>query len=59
MKFACGKSKDEKEAAKKEWHTWFAWYPVKVGSYDCRWLEAVERRFYDHNNRYVKHRALV
>lgn len=27
-------------------HLWFAWYPVKVGLRDCRWLERVRRQFY-------------
>lgn len=26
------------------WQHWFAWYPVKVGFDDVRWLEMVERR---------------
>jgi hypothetical protein len=59
MKFNCGLTWDEKFdllwEEKKElerqveegggWHSWFAWYPVKVGSRDCRWLERVERRY--------------
>lgn len=36
MKFNCEKY--------KTWCSWFAWYPVKVGDNDCRWLETVERR---------------
>ena len=37
---------------RKGWHKWFAWYPVRIGSYvgysssgnmEC-WLENVERR---------------
>ena len=44
MKFNCGKTWEEKKAAKEKWHTWFAWYPVRIGSHDCRWLEAIERK---------------
>lgn len=28
----------------KEWHRWFAWYPVKVGD-TLYWLEYMERRW--------------
>ena len=44
MKFNCGPTLREKVEARKEWHEWFAWYPVRVASGDCRWLETVERR---------------
>ena len=44
MKFECGKRKRLKKAAKKKWHSYFAWYPIKVGFEDCRWLETIERR---------------
>lgn len=55
MKFNCGPTEEEKreyarqlylerQAAAEEWHPWFAWFPVQVGSNDCRWLEVVERR---------------
>lgn len=27
------------------WHRWFAWYPVKIKTGDCRWLEIVERKY--------------
>lgn len=30
---------------KERWHRWFAWYPIRLGDDDCRWLEVVERRF--------------
>lgn len=40
MKFNC-KRKVEPRIV---WHTWFAWFPVRVGEDDCRWLEKVERR---------------
>lgn len=56
MKFNCGLSPKEKDAARwervqakvdrlSEWHRTFAWFPVRVGSGDCRWLEFVERRY--------------
>lgn len=44
MKWNCGPTRAERWAAKCEWHPWFAWFPVRVSSRDCRWLEVVERR---------------
>lgn len=55
MKLNCGLSKQERRARQRErceieaarlrnWHKWFAWFPVRVGHKDCRWLETVERR---------------
>lgn len=44
MKINCGPTKDEREEAARQWHDWFAWFPVRVGSKDCRWLEGVQRR---------------
>ncbi len=44
MKFNCGPTREEKIAAKQLWHSWFAWFPVRVASGDCRWLELIERR---------------
>jgi len=46
MKWNCGPTYREWYAAINKWHRWFAWHPVRVGSRDCRWLEAVERRGY-------------
>ena len=58
MKFNCGLTREEKDKLREaedsriwneiynyitQWHDWFAWYPVRVGSKDCRWLETVER----------------
>jgi hypothetical protein len=40
MKFNCEPTVEPKMT----WHTWFAWFPVRVGPGDCRWLEKVERR---------------
>ena len=44
MKFDCGPTWAEKRDAEKQWHKWFAWCPVRIGSHDCRWLEVLERR---------------
>lgn len=55
MKFDCGLTAAEKaaklrreahERANKlmQWHDYFAWWPIRMGSRDCRWLETVERR---------------
>ena len=51
MKFDCGETRKEKQVRlgqerirKEQWHKWFAWYPVRVGSHDCRWFEWVERK---------------
>lgn len=43
MKFNCGPTSEERRKAKEEWHPWFAWHPVRIGSGDCRWLETVDR----------------
>lgn len=58
MKINCGPSPATKRAraevvarGEKErllaWHAHFAWWPVRVGEGDCRWLEVVERKFQD------------
>ena len=55
MKFDCGKTPEEQtaerwakrdaaRAKRRQWHPVFAWFPKRVGSRDCRWLEVVERR---------------
>lgn len=44
MRFNCGPTYEEKLAAKEKWRIWFAWYPVRIGSGDCRWLEHVKRK---------------
>lgn len=48
MKFDCGKTLGERREDAQtywmQWQPWFAWYPVRVGSHDCRWLEYVERK---------------
>jgi hypothetical protein len=40
MKIDCGLTAKEKREAQEEWHRWFAWRPVRLGSRDCRWLDA-------------------
>lgn len=40
MRFDCHK----RYFKKKEWHKWFAWYPVEVAERDCRWMETIERK---------------
>ena len=48
MKYDCDSRRlrrEAKEAAKLEWHPFFAVLPVKVGPHDCRFLEKVERRY--------------
>lgn len=47
MKFSCGKRRADRRRRRMNWHNWFAWYPVKVDYCDCRWLETVQRRWYD------------
>lgn len=55
MKLDCGPTKQERfeqrlkknvEKAKRleRWHKRFAWWPIRLGSRDCRWLELIERR---------------
>lgn len=44
MKLDCGPTRRERIDRLSEWHLWFAWRPVRIGSHDCRWLETVQRR---------------
>lgn len=55
MKLNCGLSRETKERQREEWaereaarlvewHDHFAWWPIRMGDNDCRWLEAMERR---------------
>ena len=44
MKLDLGETYGEYLNRIKNWHKWFAWYPVRVASHDYRWLEYVERR---------------
>ena len=52
MKFDCGPTRAEKHQAKKEWHLHFAWWPIRVGLGDCRWLEWVMRKGTFHYRRH-------
>ena len=36
-------TKEERIDAKKQWHNWFAWRPVRVRG-EIVWLELIERR---------------
>ena len=48
MKFKCGPTVKElykRKEAMENWHDHFAWWPVKIGPGDCRWLETVQRRY--------------
>jgi hypothetical protein len=44
MKINCGKSWETRFDESQQWHSWFAWRPVRVADNDCRWLEEVERK---------------
>ncbi|QWY83228.1 hypothetical protein [Rhizobium phage RHph_X2_25] len=44
-------SVEEWRARCGKWHRWFAWYPVRVGDSDVRWLEYVERKGW--NNHFI------
>lgn len=44
MRIDCGETAEEENRRLSEWHAWFAWHPVRVGSHDCRWLETIWRK---------------
>ncbi|MDR5008266.1 hypothetical protein RGK87_04490 [Agrobacterium fabacearum] len=48
MKLNCGPTIEQKRLELRDrfcvWHRWFAWFPVRVSSGECVWLEYVERR---------------
>jgi len=51
MKINCGPSPQERAdmiAAgahpRQQWREWFAWYPVRIASGDCRWFETIMKR---------------
>lgn len=44
MKLDCGLTWADEKKRLENWHEWFAWYPVQLGSHDCRWLEVVMRK---------------
>jgi hypothetical protein len=33
-----------------EWHTWFAWYPVRINSLEVVWLQSVKRKVFSFNS---------
>lgn len=48
--------KDARKRAKREWHLWFAWFPVRLNitahdalAFEFRWLENVARRYREHS----------
>lgn len=63
MKFNCGPSFAERYQAAYErkldkrnrlqnWHSYFTWWPTRIGKGDCRWLEYIERKGTYHENHY-------
>jgi hypothetical protein len=38
-----------KREHKARWHSWYAWFPVRLADNDCRWLERIERRIEYHD----------
>lgn len=51
MRFNCGLSYKEKEdrlfkkaQPLRKWHSWFAWWPIRVETGQCVWLEKIERK---------------
>lgn len=45
MKFNCGRGKGAMQEYWTNWHRIFAWYPIQIDDFDCRWLEYVERKY--------------
>lgn len=49
MRFSCGPTRYEENRRLyhklKEWHKWFAWYPVRLDENQCAWLETIERKY--------------
>lgn len=43
MKFKID-SKSVKDERKKQWHNWFAWYPVRINESETVWLEDIQRK---------------
>lgn len=39
----------DRQAKLSNWHTWFAWYPVRLGEFEVVWLERLKRKgkFYE------------
>lgn len=57
MIFNCGLTWEEKFKLKQQWHRWFAWYPVRTGDHECRWLEYIEQQLII--RRYPSHRTIT
>jgi hypothetical protein len=45
MKVNCGMGPMTEASFYLNWHRVFAWWPIRVGENDCRWLETVERQY--------------
>lgn len=46
MKFNCNrKTWAEEKADLLKWHRIFFWWPTRINTRDCRWLEYGERRY--------------
>jgi hypothetical protein len=59
MKYNCDARADRRKAKElaymafiRQWHTKFAWWPIKLAHGDCRWLETIERRRVEVNSMY-------
>lgn len=50
MKFDCGPTWQEKEAALQQWHRKFCLLPKRIGRV-CHWLEYIERKATKHDRR--------
>lgn len=44
MKLECGKSWAAKVKYLEQWHPFFPFFPRRVGEYDCRAFEWIERK---------------
>lgn len=46
MKLSCGPTYKIWRAKREEWHRFFALWPRRVGDFECRWLEFIEKKEY-------------
>ncbi len=44
MRFNCSPPQQERDKAKKYWHEYFTWFPVRVSKNERAWLETIERK---------------
>lgn len=51
MRFQIETARD-KAIRVRQWHRWFAWYPVLVNAREFRWLEFIEARVGSHGWEY-------